>query len=366
VDQLIGRLCQKVMVEGALAITYPDDTELLSFLRDSQYQKLENAFRRDPTLDLGGYSLGDFRRFFAALQSLCSVHEYVCFYWGNNSKRYPAESAVMTKSVSDWVTLLARVGNLDEDKSRLMVSDLTLGATRPLDIYIHPFVPSRDSSTLFLIPHVIMNSRPEENVLRVCSYARPEYYQPIANAKEEEMREDIKKFCPDRYCVFGPVKLPEPLPDIDIIVKDSEASQLLVGELKWLRKPTRVIDQAEKAAELNDGFRQLREIRNFLAQSPRYLKDRGIVERPDQMKLSFAVIARDFLNYSSEVDDLWLGEFDALWWALTNSSDLKECIFSLRSFDWLPVEGRDFSVQFDSSVLEGITMESQAFYSLAK
>ena len=34
VMQLIGKLWQKVTLEGALAITYPNDSELLSFLRD--------------------------------------------------------------------------------------------------------------------------------------------------------------------------------------------------------------------------------------------------------------------------------------------------------------------------------------------
>jgi hypothetical protein len=366
VSHLLENLCRRATLEGALAMCYPHDSELLSFLRDIHYKKLQRAFRRDPTLDLGGYNLAEFRQLFAALMSLCAVHEYVCDYWGKQCGRYPFESAVMVRSVSEWIRLLGELGNLPEDTTRQMLSDLTLGTTRPLDIYIHPFVPNCDSSTLFLIPHFIMNSRPEENVLRVCSYVRPTYHQAFANAKEDEMRDDIRSFCPDRYSVSGPLKLPDPLPDIDIVIKDSLSSRLLIGELKWLRKPTRIIDQADKGEELNDGFRQLRAIRMFLEQSPRYLKDRGIVEQEQDCRaLSFAVIARDFLTYSQQNEDSWLTEFDALEWAVKNSRDLTECISKLQSFEWLPIEGRDFRIQFDPFTLEGVTIETEVIYPTA-
>ena len=179
------------------------------------------------------------------------------------------------------------------------------------------------------------------------------------------MREGIKKVCPDRYSVFGPLKLPDPkLPDIDIIIKHSVASQLLIGELKWLRKPTRVIDHAEKDAELEEGFRQLRAIRAFLEQFPHYLKERTIVEREeDYFSLSFVVVARDHLSYAAQPDDLWLAEFDAVAWALGNSSNLKDCISKLQTFEWLPVEGRDFVVKFESATLAGETIECEIFHS---
>ena len=245
-----------------------------------------------------------------------------------------------------------------------MLSDLTLGVIRSLDLHIHPFVSSLDAESLFLIPHVILNSRPEENVLRVCASARPRCYKPIANAKEEEMRDSIQDSCPDRYSVLGPLKLPDPkLPDIDILIKDRESSALLIGELKWLRKATRVVEMPGKDSELEEGFRQLRDIRSFLEQFPNYLRDRGLIERGEaQPSLSFVVIARDHLSDTGQQDDLWIAEFDALIWALKESTNLKDSIRRLRSFEWLPVEGRDFTVRFEPSVLAGVTVESEIFH----
>jgi hypothetical protein len=78
--------------------------------------------------------------------------------------------------------------------------------------------------------------------------------------------------------------------------------------------------------------------------------------------LSFVVIARDHLSDTGQQDDLWIAEFDALIWALKESTNLKDSIRRLRSFEWLPVEGRDFTVRFEPSVLAGVTVESEIFH----
>jgi len=258
VNHLLLRLRKRVELQGALAMSYPDDGELLSLLRNIHDAKLRADFRRNPLLDLGGYKLEDFRRFFAVLTSLCAVHEYLCDDWFKRCGRYPFETAVMVKPLSEWTHLIAGLCDVPESQVRLMIADLTFGAIKPLDIYIHPFVPSLDDETLFLVPHFILNSRAEENILRVCSYARPDYYRPIANAKELEMRQRIKNDAPPGYTVVGPLKLPDPkLPDIDIVIMDGKSSVILIGELKWLRKVTRAIEHLNRDVELDEGFDNL-------------------------------------------------------------------------------------------------------------
>jgi hypothetical protein len=358
---LIAKLLSKATVEGALALRYPDDSELFSHLRNIYDRRLAVAFRRKPTLDLGGYTLGDFRRFFAVLLSLCSVHEYLCDAWSKICGRFPTESVVMFKPLSEWTSLITGLSNLPESQVRLMIVDLSFGTIKALDIYISPFVPTNDGKALFLIPHFILNSRAEENILRVCSYARPQYYSVIANAKEAEMREDIKRAVPARYTVSGPLKLPdEALPDLDIVLKDSADSCLLLGELKWLRKSTRVLEYLDREAELEEGFRQLRDIRSFLETSPDFLQKSGLSNRID-LPQTYAVIARDHIS-TTQMKDSLLAEFDALIWALRESESLAEAVRKLQSYEWLPAEGRDFYVRFESSTLAGVTIETESFH----
>jgi hypothetical protein len=342
---------------------YPDDSELLSVLRNVYDSRLRSTFRRDPSLDLGGYDLSDFRRFFSVLLAVSSVHECFCDWWRQKSGRYPFESAVMVRRSADWADLIVRLSGLDQGKVKRMIADLTFGVIRALDVYIHPFVPSLGGDMLFLVPHFILNSNAEENILRVCSYARPRCYSLIANAKEAEMRDSIKAHVPARYKVMGPFKLPDPkLPDIDLVIKDTQSAAVLIGELKWLRKVVRVIEHVERDAELEEGFRQLRDVRTFLEQSPGYLSDSSIIlagQAPPT--LSYAVIARDHLAHIPQQDGLWLAEFDALIWALLDSDCLADACRKLAAFEWLPIEGRDFTVQFKTASVAGVTMDSEVF-----
>jgi hypothetical protein len=367
INQMLSQLSSRVALEGALAISYPGDSELLSALRDILEERYRLRFRHSPLLDLGGYDLGNFGRFFAGLSAMCAVHEYLCDDWRKRQGRFPFESAVMVKASAEWTSSLADLCSLDENQVRMMIKDLTLGTTKALDLLIHPFASSLDSQTLYLVPHFVQIMKPEESILRICASVRPKCYKPIANAKEDEMRERLSQNVPNRYRVVGSKKLPNPLPDIDMLIKDSRDSVILVGELKWVRQPVRAIDQMDKNAELEEGFGQLHEVREFLRHNPDYLKECGVTERGEHPPtLSYAVIARDHITNTLEKDGLWLAEFDSLGWALSNSASLTDAIRRLQSYEWLPLEGRDFAVRFEAGSIAGVTMESEAFHRMPK
>jgi hypothetical protein len=364
VKELINKLWGRTTLEGALAMRYPDDSELLSVLRDIYVARTEALFRRNPLLELGGYTLEMFRKFFAALMSVCSVHEYLCFAWYKAHQRYPFESAVLVKTSADWIELLAGLSSLQKDTVGTMIGDLTFGAIRPLEIYIHPFVPTADGNTLYLVPHFILNSRAEENILRVCSYARPDLYSSIANAKENEMREKMRESIPTRYVLKGPIKQPHAsLPDIDTLIEDSIGSAVIVGELKWVRKTVRVLEHIDRDAELEEGFQQLKELRQFLNDNPTYLNERGIIaDLSSRAPISYALVARDHMAWIDPDYDVWLSEFDAVIWALQNSDSLAEAIRKLRKYEWLPTEGIDFVVRFERASVATVAIEVEIFH----
>lgn len=356
-QRMLG-LCEGAFVQGALAVEYPTDRKLLEQLTDTYFVRLESQFRRSPQFDLGGYTLGEFRRFFAALMSLCSVHEHFCFLWEHLGRQYPAESAVMVKTLPEWVEILTGLSGLS-DVVATMISDMTFGATRALDIYIHPFFPKSDRQTLYLAPQFIMNSRAEENILRVCSYVRPRLYSTIANAKESEMREIIRLRTPTPWRIHGPIKLPSPLPDIDLVIEDPADSQLLIGELKWTRKTVRAIEHLDRDQELHKGVDQLRAIKNFLDHSPGYLEEQGVAS---QGSFCYALIGRDHLVWIPPGDTLFLTEFDALLWMFQNSRGLVDGIRKLQTYEWLPKEGEDFVVRHERATVAGVTIETEVFH----
>jgi hypothetical protein len=363
---LLSRLAGQIQLDGALAMHYPDDSELLSVLRDIFDKRLRSAFRRNTSLDLGGYDLSDVRRVFAVLYSLSAVHEYLCDLWRKMRGRYPFESAVMTRPVDGWVDIASCLSRVAEPRVRRILADLTFGVIRPLDIYIHPFVSSSDGRSLFLIPHFVLNTRPEENILRVCSYARPKYYSVISNAKEAEMRDHIQQDAPNQYKLSGPFKLPDSnLPDIDLVITDVKNAAVIIGELKWVRKAAHVLEHLDRDAELEKGFRQLHAIRVFLSRNPNFLREVGVVKpKKGKPQISYFVIARDHMIDNLEDDAIWLAEFDALIWALRQSRSLTAAIRKLKRLEWLPEENREFEVIFECSSVAGVAIETETFHRL--
>ncbi len=100
------------------------------------------------------------------------------------------------------------------------------------------YIPSCRSmgGTLALAPPFPLSSRHAENILRVCSQRRPQIYDTTSVEKEPEMFVPLRKIG-GRFNANGPVKLPEPVPDIDLLACDETSSTLLMAELKWIRKP---------------------------------------------------------------------------------------------------------------------------------
>ena len=73
-------------------------------------------------------------------------------------------------------------------------------------------------------------------------------------------------------------------------------------------------------------------------------------------------VARDHWRWKSP-DGIAIVEFDAFVRALARSGNLHDVVAGLLTYDWLPVEGRDFIVQYDNATANGVSIESQVFYS---
>ena len=192
----IGRVRQTCKETGRNSFGYPDPIDYYQFLRGFYKVSLDSISRRDESLNLGRYTLKDFKIFDSALLSVCSVHEILCYWWGKQHS-YPLNSAVIVRKQRDWVILLSALTSLTPKTTEAILIDLTLDRKTPLDMCVHPFVRfSKDSLYLCLAPQFPLKSRADENILRTCSYLNPSAYNRISQLKEEEMRRDLSSGLP--------------------------------------------------------------------------------------------------------------------------------------------------------------------------
>ena len=346
---------------GDQAIAYPEPVALYRSLFPSYLGRLNAMFRRGDSVDLGPYTVGDLKRGYAALTTILSVHEDLCFRLGIRQQEYPVNSCVMMQTPDEWTGLVSRISDLGEKESAAIVDDLTL-RDRFWDLHVQPFVPV-DENMLAVAPQFPLHSRPDENILRVCGHRRRSYFDEASRLKEQEMLDDLLPRCPTHFSPSGPVSLPSGLPNLDFLLVDEDSATVLVAELKWLRKPHGWRERLERDEDFKKGLRQLSDIKAFLAQNPSFLSDKGkLTRRLDQYaQVAFIVVARDHFAWP-DVRDYIVADYEVFKQRVSEAGSLSGFIDSLKSYDWLPVENTHFEVRFNPAGVNGVCVESEVFY----
>ncbi len=359
-DQVF-RVCRKT---GMARFEYDNPWDLWLELRIDYQARVAAIVRRSDGLSLGDYTLSDFKEFYSALLSICAAHEFLCFVWEKNYQSYPFDSAALVRSLSSWTAVLSELSAISPRKCRSIIGDLTCDFTRSLDLHTHPFVPLDESMmSVALAPQFPLHSRPDENILRVCSTRRLEVFDATSLEKEPEMLATLRTIC-SQYSPVGPVSLPKPLPDIDLLVADENSSTLVIAELKWIRKTARPVELIDRDADILKGIGQLQQIRQYLTDNPNHLASQGKITRnvTQYTKVYYLLIARDHWLWVDPDHDIAIVEFEALSAAFGRAQNLQDGVADLLKYEWLPVEGRDFTVQYDRNSVNGVSIESEVFY----
>jgi len=364
VRELFAERLQASRKTGMVRFKYDDPWTLWLELLPEYRARVTAIARRADTLPLGDYMLRDFNQFYAAFLAICAAHEFMCFAWERNHGVYPLDSAVMVRPRHGWIAILSKLSGIPPGKCQSIISDLAFDFARSLDLHVHPFVPLGSAElSLAVAPQFPLHSRPDENILRVCSILRPDVFDTTSLEKEPESLADLQKRCP-RHALRGPVPMPKPTPNIDLIVTDENSSTILIAELKWIRKTLRPVEIIDRDNDVLKGITQLGKIRRFLMDNPDHLRAQGKLPKQfnDYEHIHYLLVARDHWLWIEPADGIAIVEFEAFSTALSRSENLHSTISDLLTYEWLPLEGRDFTVQYDRATANGVSIESEVFY----
>lgn len=361
-ERAVGALLDGCIYVADEKVAYSPDIGLYRLLKPTYADRLDVLFRRADDRSLGPYTIGQVKHVYSALLAVCAVHEDVSHHFGVRGGRYPLNSCVMVKPTTGWLELIVAVSDCELPVVEAIIQDLTAVSGRVWDLHVQPFIPV-DAGHLALAPQFVLNSRADENILRVCGQVRPEFFDVASSAKEEEMLEALASSLNARFAAQLRIPLPAPLPDIDLLLADENTGVVAVAELKWLRKPSGWSERIARDADFAKGLRQLAEIRAFLHSTPSYLVERGKLARSLETyeQVRYLLIARDHFRWSEGGDTLVV-DFDVARQVLAQPASLGEMLANLERYDWLPEEGRDFEVRFEQAVVNGVTLEHEVFY----
>jgi hypothetical protein len=361
--QLLFEGCRKT---GAFRFEYDDPRDLWAALLPEYQARMDGIVRRGESLSLGEFTIGDFKQFYAGFMAICAAHEYICFVWGQQNSVYPFDSAVLIRSEDNLAATISRLTHVDLQKCRSIVRDLMFDFSNSLDLHIHPIVPlDAGPMNLAIIPAFPLHSRPDENILRVCSLLRPSEFDVTTLAKEQEMRAELEKIG-FPYSMQGPITLPNPTPDIDLILTDERSSTIVIAELKWIRKTVRSVEVISRDAEVLKGVGQLEQVREFLTTHPEYLRTQRKIPKSltEYQNVYWLLVARDHWLWIEPTEKSPIVEFEAFANALRRPEGLHFAMSDLLKYEWLPEEGRNFRVQFDAATVNGVSIENEVYYLL--
>ena len=362
IRQLLDRAFAKAETFGPRGIRYQITKDALITHTRWYFKRLDAQFRRLDSISLGTYTLREARLLYAALRAVCDGHQYICARWHAKHANYPLDSALIVKSKEEWIKLFVRATALSETVVKVILDDLTMGP-RLIDLHVHPFVPLDPAiDEIALVPHFPLASRPDENLLRICSYVRPEFYSLAANSKEAEMIQDLVSRSNPGFTCKPSIKLPGELPDIDLLIEDPTRWTIAFAQLKWLRKPVYVAERIGQDKEVVKGVEQAADVRNFLNANPNYLRERGILGRSltKYEHVHHIVIARDHFIWADPAN-VPVIEHTTFRKMLSESPDLHAGVSALLTYEWLPAEDRDFHVEFGATHANEVTVELEMY-----
>ena len=278
-------------------------------------------------------------------------------------RSFPFSSAIMIRPHDIWKELISELSGLSRQICSCIIGDLTLAAGKSQDLHVSPFVPIGTGQDLAVAPQFPLHSHMEENILRTCSDLRPAVYQAMSDEKERDMLVELKERLKHRD-IQGPINMPNPTPDIDLLIKDERSSTLLLCELKWSRKPLNSKEIISRDAEVFKGISQLDKIKQYLLNNPEHITHQKKLPKPfpAYQNVYYLLVPRDHWLWIDPTDDTALIEFEAFAKVMEGDQNLLSAVHLLLTYAWLPVENRDFTVRYERASANGISMESQIFY----
>ena len=167
-----------------------------------------------------------------------------------------------------------------------------------------------------------------------------------------------------RFRVDHSIEMPDKTTEIDVLLADEESSTVVVAELKWSRKPNRTVERIARDEDISKGLTQLQLIRAYARRHPDFLHEIGKLPRSltSYANVHYLLVVWDHWFWIDPEDGIAVVSFDALLPALKKGANLQILVTEVLTYEWLPIEGRDFRVDYATAAVNGALLELPNFY----
>lgn len=297
-------------------------------------------------IELDDVSLSDLVRGIGVVCAVSQIHSLVSIITGDDptdvstSLNWPA----LYRDRREWLRWFSLLG-ADERVLSILTFDCD---DKNADVAITPLV-SVDAQYLGVVPSVVLRSNWPRNLLVLLARKFGAAYSTYSASKEDRLLAAFSQSQPG--LVRGQkIRLPEwqgrRLPDIDMVLSDAEEKLVVIAEMKWQLSASDTRDIIARNEYLKKGVGQLTRIRDFLSENPGYLRERQILNGfTEADRTVYALLCKGHLGSEDVIQPgIVMADWD-VFSDYVGRFPLQKAMQRLGAYDYLPIQGRDFTVE---------------------
>lgn len=352
-NEFINKLPElKAMISASVTVDCNDNVcyEISQDIWENVYELtqyiMEDISELPEEWQFESFSLKEYKEFWRVLLTLSFIHSLSCM--SSTAKGCGLNSCIMIKTYQDLEKIFRNRTNLSKERIRIIIDLITYNPNlKNGDIIWQPLIKL---STLdyAISPALIMTSSYERNIISLINKVDQKSYSKISSTKEDimtcEMRNKLKGYTNLKTAFHRP--LPEPLPDMDIVLYDDITKTLITGELKWLIATDSIQEVCARDEDIKKGVEQVKLIKEYISNNLSDTLNRAFENRNYEVESIFScVITRNNVGTSENGESISIIDEDSFFSLLENhKGNLRQVVSDIKMKEYYPVLNNDYKV----------------------
>lgn len=293
------------------------------------------------------FTLGDLKKLWHVFLCLAFIHNLSCM--SSNAAGAGIKSSIMLKKYDEIEKIVLERSDLSAAKVKSMIDFLTYNSHLINgDVIWQPLI-LLNSNDYAISPSLIMTSNFERNFISLINKVDQKSYSRLSSGKEtimmKEISEKLKKY--SSLKIEFSVKLPEGLPDIDMLIFDEKSKCVALCEMKWLIETDSIQEVCARDEDIKKGIKQAEDINEYFMSERKTIIERTFKTVECEIEtVCSCVITRNNVGTSLNLDSIGvINENTFIELFECNSGDLSKVINHINEREYLPKIGKDYNVK---------------------
>lgn len=247
-------------------LTYVPNRSIILYYKEMSERQWDTLAKLPSDWTFDHFNTEEFRSVWVSLLTLCLMHYNACVF--SRTTGFAYEHNVYFEKIEGLYRKLEILTHLNVAKIKEILTYITFDNSLPNnDIFYQPII-SLNKDNIAIVPHVLMLSNPERNLISLLAKKQDSNYSRLSNLLETLMQKEIDEVVNKRQDIISKknIQINNSLPDIDYLIYSPQSRSVLICELKWLNEPDSPKEVFSREDEIEKGCEQVRKLSEYFEQ----------------------------------------------------------------------------------------------------